>query len=226
MQERLEGVLAVVDDRRVLGGERHGTRGRRHRAAVDLGEEVGDVVRLEIDDLHGHRFVHARADALADGVLGPLLVAPSRLRDVDDMRDRVVLGLEAKVALYIAAARVDRVRRADIRRRRHRGDVAGHRDERAGGSRPRPGRRDEGHDRNACGQKTRRDLVRRVDEPAGRVDHEDDRRGVIGFPVRDHAVDVARGDRIDLAVDVTDEDRCGTIRSECGGTEAEPAQSE
>jgi len=94
MQKCLDRVLSIVYDRRVLRRKRHRARGGRHRTAIDLGEEVGDVVRLEVDDLHRDGFIHASADAFADRVLGPLLVASSGLGDVDDVRDRVVLRLE------------------------------------------------------------------------------------------------------------------------------------
>ncbi len=131
MEEGLDRVQTVVDDRRAFRRQSRRARGRRHGAAIDLCQKVRDIVRLKVDDMKGQGLVHACAHALADGILGPHLVPPADLGDVDDVGDRVVLGLEAKVSLDIAAARVDRVGGADVRRRSHRGDVACHGDERA-----------------------------------------------------------------------------------------------
>jgi len=60
---------------------------------------------------------------------------------------------------------------------------------------------------------TRRDLVRGVDQPAGGVDHEHHRGRAILFPIRDDAVDVPRGDGVDLVLDLTDQDGSGPVRA-------------
>ena len=59
------------------------------------------------------------------------------------------------------------MRRADVRRRRHRRDVGRERDQEAGGGRACTARRDEDHDRRAGGDHARDDRARRFDRPPG-----------------------------------------------------------
>src|SRR5262249_22808161 len=102
MQQALDRTGGGLVERGGRRDELHGARGRGDRAAVDLAEQIVHVVRGDVHDLQAYRLVRADADALADGVLGPLLVVTARFRDVHDMRDRVVLGLEAQIALDVA----------------------------------------------------------------------------------------------------------------------------
>ena len=132
MQQALDRIESVVLDRRGLGGEDDIARRGLRRTAIHLRREVRDVVGLKVDDVLGKRFVHPRAYAFAHRVLGPLLVAAARLRDVHDVRHGVVLDLRAKVTLDVIPVRIDRVRRADVGSGCHCGDVPRERDEGAG----------------------------------------------------------------------------------------------
>ena len=218
VEEALDGIEPVLIERRVLRLQADFAGRGRHGAPVDLRGEIREIGRLEVDDLQRQRLVDADAHALAHRVLGPLLVPAADLRDVRDVRDRVVLRLEAEVALDVGPVRVDGMRGADVRRGGHRRDIPGHGDERPGGGRASALGRDEGHDRDLGREEPRGDLVGRVDEASRRVDHEDDRRGTVGLTFRDDPVDVPGGDRIDLVGDVADEDRWRPVSGEraCG----------
>src|SRR5207245_7851779 len=74
VQKRLDRILTILNDRRALRCEPYFTRRRGHGPAIDLREKIADIVRLEVDDLHGHGVVGSGADALPNRVLRPLLV--------------------------------------------------------------------------------------------------------------------------------------------------------
>ena len=205
MKHVLDRVEAVFVERGALGRETDVARRGLHRASVDLGHQVGHVVRFEVDHVQAQRLVHAHTDALAYRVLGPLDVSPAGAGDVGDVRNGVVLGLEPQVALDVPAARVDRMCRPDVRCRSHRRDVTGHRDERARRRGARSRRRDERDDRHPRGEEARGDVIRRIDQPTRGVDDEDHRRRTVPLSLGDHAVDIAGGDRIDHTIDLSDE---------------------
>ena len=101
-------------------------------APIGLAQQVVHVGRDEVHDVEAHCLVLVHRDGVAHGVLGPVGVAVAQLGDAADVGDGVVRDLAPERALDVAAVGVDHGGGADRRVRRHRSDVAGHRDEGAG----------------------------------------------------------------------------------------------
>ena len=170
--------------------------GEREQPLLGFGDEVDDVER---DGLVG-----GRGDRVAHGVLGPVGVAPAQLGYAAREGDGVVRDLAAERPLEVLAGEGDRRGGADRGVGRHRGDVAGHRDERAGRGRLGARRADVGDDGHLGALDAADDLPHRADRAAGRVDAQQHGGGVGVLGVVDRAVDVALEDRVDLAVDGDD----------------------
>ena len=125
----------------------------------------------------------------------------------------------AIVSSICCAGARHRVRGADVRARRHHGDVGGERDDEAGGRGARAGRADEDDDRRARGDHARDDRARRVEQAAGRAQDEDDDVGARRVRLVDDAVQVLGGDGMDDAVELGDQRQrtFGDLRGRDGG---------
>ena len=163
------------------------------------------ATRSMISSLSASRSV---AETLARTAFSRPVGVPSALAgDRPDERGGVVLDLAHRFLVDGPPARRDGMGGADVRRRRHGGDVRGERDERAGGRRPSPGRRHVDDDRHRSVQHLADDRAHRPLEPAGRVEQDHQRRGAVGAGALDRGADEADGDRADHPVDLEGRDR-------------------
>jgi hypothetical protein len=95
----------------------------------------------------------------------------------------------------------DGVRGADVRARRHRRDIGGHRDEETRRGRAVSRGADEDRHRRLRADDGVIDVARGVEQAARRVQREDDQRGPFGIGLRDRLAHELRRDRVDDAVD-------------------------
>ena len=93
------------------------------------------------------------------------------------MSDAIFFGHHLVDLLAVAG---DGMRGADVRTRRHRGDVGRDRDQEAGGGGAVAGGADEHRDRRLGADDGVVDVAGRIEQPAGRVQREDDQRGAVG----------------------------------------------
>ena len=119
---------------------------------VDLVEERGQSGRHHVDHVLTQRFGRPEVLSAANRGVGPPDIPAVRARELPERRSRVVHDLAPQVLLDVLAADVDRRRRADVRRRGHREDVAGLADPDARRRGPGSRRRDVDDHRNRGGQ--------------------------------------------------------------------------
>ena len=220
VQERVEE--AGEEAHRVLGhgGARHverdGFARDLDRHPVHVREERGHVRGDQVDHPELQRLLGRGALGVPDRRLRPDGVPVSSLGDAHDVLRRVVHGL----LRGDGAGQPDRLRRADVGGRRHRGDVRRQQDERAGGGRPGPRRRDVPDHRDLRVQDRLRDLPHRRVEPAGRVERQQHGGGARVGGVGDAALDVVGHEGVDDAVDPQLDDLGGAgLRDRAVGSE-------
>ena len=213
------------DDRRPRSLQRALTAGDHGFASVDLAQQIVQVGRNDFDDFLLPRFGRGNARGLENGLFSPLGIAPAKLREAADIRggveERLALvrvrrtrllllcGIGAGRRLRRAAADADlhRRRRADVGARRHRRDVTGVEDERAGAGRTRAGRRNIRGDRNRRRENVLHDPPHRRVEAAGRVERQHDELRVVARRARQTAMNILNRRGTDRAVDRQRQDR-------------------
>ena len=168
--------------------------------AVELVEEGGERGRDEVDHVHLQRLLGREVRRVAHGFLRPRRIAVIGGRESGEGGDGVVDHLVAQVRAEVLAARVDRRRRADVRRRRHGEDVGRLGDPDAGRGGAGAFRRHVDDDGHLRGQLGLVDRLHRGREAAGRV--EEDHGGVVVVVrrARELVREVALGDRVDLEI--------------------------
>src|SRR5204863_9785210 len=114
--------------------------------------------------------------------------------------------------VHAAAARGHRVRGADVRRRRHRRHVRGHRDEDARRRRTSTGRRDVHDHRQRSVEQALADHSHRTLEPARRVELDDERGRSRGLRAVDGRLHQSHHHGTDDALERDAGDRCGDGR--------------
>ena len=142
------------------------------------------------------------SDGEANGPIGPSGVTAVALRECAQRRGLVVDQLAPEVGTDVAAARVDRRRRADVRLGRHREVVRRLRQPDAGRARERAVRPDPDEHRHLGAQLAEDDLVLRLQQAARCV--EDDRSCVVVLLRRllELVTEVVLRHRIDVGVEV------------------------
>ena len=127
---------------------------------------AGSDGEIEVDHVHPQRLRRGQVRRLAHRRVRPLRVAPVRLREPAQRGGGVVHDLAPQVAADVRAVALDRRRRADVRRRRHREHVRGLGDPDAGRRRARSFRRDVDDHRDLQRQLLLHDLPHRLLEAA------------------------------------------------------------
>ncbi len=187
------------------GGVQHESLGLRPRA-VDLVQQGGEVGGDEVDDVHLERLLRSEVGRLPDGALRPVPVAPVRLGKLARVGSGIVDHLAPQVAGDLASADGHRGGGADVRVRRHRGDVGGKRDERAGGGGPRAGRRDVDDHGDVRLELLLDDLAHGGVEAAGGVEQDHDRVVSLLLAAFDRAGEVVLRDRVDVVLELDGQD--------------------
>ena len=186
------------------------------RSAGRLGRHVVHEVLLE-------RLVGGVVGGLRDREHGRVAVSAVRVGQHLHLLLGVVQDLLPQVLADVRPVRVDRRRRADVRHRRHRGDVGRHRHVHAGGRRPGAVRRHVDDDGHLRGQLGLVDVLHRRREAPRRVEQDDEGRGVIGLRAVDRVLYEARRDGVDLAVELDREDERALGCGAGGGRNARQA---
>ncbi len=154
-----------------------------------------------------HRRHRGQRQALAHRVLHPGVVPAALPSDTGQVRRGVVGDLVAQVGLERLATARDRVRRPDVRPRGHRQHVGRFRDEHPGRGGPRPGGSDEDNRGDGAAEQVLHHLAHRAVQPAGRVQPNHQRGGVLLLGPVQHPVQVLGRDGIDGALDPGHEHR-------------------
>jgi hypothetical protein len=179
---------------------------RLRRPAIDLVQQGGEVGGDHVDHVLGERLAGVEIRRTPDRSIRPLDVAAVLPGKRAKGCGRVVDDLPAQVLLDVLAPDADRRRRADVRLRCHREDVAGLADPDTGRGGPRPVGIDVDDHRDLRRQLRFVDVLHRVGQAAGRIEKDDDR--VVALLVR--ALDLADGvvgrDRVDVVVELDRED--------------------
>ncbi|MCY1303709.1 hypothetical protein D9M70_534300 [compost metagenome] len=191
-----------------------------HGAPVCLLQEIGDGGGGEIDDLLPDGRFGREACRLAHRLLGPVGIAPAQFGQssdichgiIDELRlgsvpnRRLFAAVLAGIAILPLAEHVtadrNRRRRAEVRSRRHRRDVAGIEDIGAGARRARTARRDVARNRHGGSEDRADDLAHRRVETSGRIHLQDHQRKAALFRLRQAAPDIFGRGRADGAVDM------------------------
>jgi len=117
----------------VCQGKRHGVARDLDLAAGGLRQQAAQIRRYDIDDILRKRLALANRDAVADGLLDPIFVAPALLGDRARKGRREVFNLLTHRTLNVFSALFDRMSRTDSCSRSHCGYVRRFGDEGAGG---------------------------------------------------------------------------------------------
>ena len=172
---------------------------------VDLVQERGQGRGDHLDEPDRLGLTSAVVRRLRDHPPGGGDVAVVLTGELAHVRRGVVDDLPPQVLGDVLAAERDRGRGADVRLRRHRGDVGGHRDHRAGGVGARAGRRDVQDHRNRRSEEALDDPAHRGGEPSRRVEDDDDRVELLVLGTIDRVLDVLLRDGVDVVVEMNGE---------------------
>ena len=140
------------------------------RSAVNLGEQVVDILGDHVDEIGLKRILFRERGAVQDRILGQLAVAPALVSDGPQRGCRVVFDLLFHGSLQFAAQRQDRLRSPGVRAWSHCGHVRRNEDDEACRSRMAAAGRNVGYDRNRRGKNRLHDLVGRLQHASGRVE--------------------------------------------------------
>ena len=230
--------LAVL----TLGGQHRLRAVDGHLAAIDLRQEIVDAGGDDVDDAGLSRLGRRHGGGLAHRLLGELGVTAAQLREAAQQRDHIVdrlalcrgLSLVAVRALLVfgrlvaswlrqagQAADLDRCRGAKVGARRHRRDMGGVDQERAGGRCPRAAWRHIDDDRDRRSDHQLDQFAGRTHEPARRIKPHDQRAGLFGLGLFDRARKLAHRSNPDRTGDFGEEDRMAVLR---GGGSSESAK--
>jgi hypothetical protein len=191
------------------GPERHvPARVEFDDAPVESLQQLDAVAGEQLHDAELECLVRRHRAALAHRVDRELHVAAALFGDRFGVRSGVVDHLLRQVA----ALEVDRRRGADRGAGRHRGDVGGQSDDRAGRGRARPLRRHVHDDGHARVQERLDDVAHRRVEPAGRVELDQERLVPFALGEVEGVADVVGDHRRDDAVDLDDDDAADALR--------------
>ena len=134
-----EKAQEVVDGRALKLRYGHPLRVETHQFAVVLNihavklrQKVGQTIRLQVDDAQVQRFIAAVRLCLEHGVLKSVRVALALRCDAPEKCRRVLGGFRLNRVGQVLTARSDGGSGSYVRRGRHRGDMRGGGDERAG----------------------------------------------------------------------------------------------
>ena len=197
--------------------------GRLHRAAVDLGEEIGHALGHQVHHLELHRLALGGRHRRAHRLLRPLRRCGRARSRSCARRPPRRSPPSCSSPCPLAAARRHRMRGADVGGGRHGRHVRGHRDEDArgggAGARRAPRRRSRGcRVQDALHHRAHRAL-----EPARRIEHDDQGLGALGPRALDRGGEEADGDRGDGAVEL--DQRHGRRRSQAAEPERPTAST-
>ena len=173
-------------------------------APVHLLQQVVDVDRNHVHDAEFHRFFRRVRFCLQHRSFQRFGRPAAYLGDGADHGRGILEDLVLERFVQVFALSTDRTRRADVRAGRHRGYVRRRGDERPGGRGVRPLRRDVDDHRHGRGQQGLRDVPRRAEQAAGRVERDDDGLGAAALRLFQRARDVALRDGADDAVHLDD----------------------
>ena len=220
LQQLIEAAQVIPFDPGTGGLQRIAMTALVDLATVEVLKQGVEITSLEVDHPELDRVVGGSVDALPDGLLRPVRVAMVQRRQRPDIRGRIVFDLlhldirrrrgaartGAGTGSRVGAAETDRMRRADVGSRRHRGDIGSLRDVQAGRRGASPGGRDEDHDRERRAEDLLDDVPHRGVEPARGVHLDDQGIRLVGDGFVDGLGDVVVGDGVDDPVEGGDQD--------------------
>ena len=194
-----------------------------HPAPVRQSHDLVEIVRHEVDDSRLGGLVGGDRDALADRARRPFDVPTPPLGDRFAEGSGEVLELLAHHALDVLAGTADRVRRPDVRPRRHGGHVGRQRDEHTGRAGARAARGHVHDHREGSGQDVLDHRPRGRQESARRVELDDQGGRPFALGARDGLVGEIGHRRVDRPVDHDACERAVRERraDESGGPQAE-----
>src|SRR5437899_1877978 len=166
-----------------------------HAATLQIAEQCVHVRRKEIRDMLRNRLLGIQRDTLSDGILDPAVVSTPLAGDTGQVRRGIAGDLPAQIPWDVPATSLDRVRRADIRARRHGQDIGGFGDEHPSRCGARTGRRHVRHRRYRAIQEVLHHLAHGRVQTARRIDHQHQQHGALVVRGADDTVNVLRGGR-------------------------------
>ena len=178
----------------------------RDRAAIEPAQQVADIWRDQIDQGRNgaEGFSIREGPALDDGLLGEHHVATARFDQRSHIGGCVGRRLFRGRLVHRLSATRHRMGGADVRARRHRRDIGGHRQHEPGRGRTRTRRADEHHHRRARRDHARDDRPGRVEQATGCAQDDDDEIGAGGIGEIDDAGEILGRDWMDDAVQFGD----------------------
>ena len=215
MRNHAENLLelshVVVFDAESLQRQRHGLAADpRDLPAVELGDQVRHVARNDFDQCPFSSLALRVGEALRDGGLGLVDIAPALFGKRAYERAGVLLGLLVQLLRKVLPFSPHRMRGSGVGAGGHRCDVAGQEQEESGGRRLRARRRHEGRNRHLRKENRRAHFPRGGEKPAGSREDHDHEGGVLSFGVRQNLLQIARRGRMNRRIDPPhDDERSG-----------------
>ena len=183
-----------------------------HRPAVELPKQVVDILGRQVDERRDgvERFALSERPTFGHRLGRQGGVALPSLSEGPRVSSGIGCGLLChRVAAGLLPTRRNRMRGTDVGTGRHRGHVGGQGDEESCRGGPGPGRRDEDDHGHRRREHARHDRPGRVEQSTRGSQHQHCGLGVRAGGAREQVVDELRGDRMDDAVVLGDDDARG-----------------